>query len=603
MQIEDLASFPAGSAFDADLVIVGGGPAGLTIAREFFGSRVKVLVLESGLLEETADHAALAEVTSTGEPITDVQKSQRQNFHGAGTRFWTPAAQPFGVRCRALGGSTHAWAGKSAAFDPIDFQARSWVPYSGWPIQHSDLAPYLDRAAQVLNLGPNVYDDGLWERIPATPPTPKLDADELRSFFWQFARSRQDPLDIMRFGRDFLTYKADNTRVLLNATVTQIELSPDGNSVEGFRIATIDNVSSYVRTRAAVIAASGIENARLLLASNQQQANGIGNAHDIVGRFLMDHVSAEVGRFGPDAVAQISKRFGFYGLRHGGGTHMYMHGLAASPVAQERDHLLNSAVYFMQLRSPDDPWDALKRLIKRQSDHPLLDMRAVIAGTGLLARGLGTKLLNDGAMPTVLKEFIVATAIRYNPNLVAEEFQSRGIPHKLTGVRIDAIAEQRPDPNSRVTLSARVDRLGVPMANIDWRINSDDRRTIVRIAHLTRDGFVAAGLPPPVLESWVTENRPEDAVIIDMAHTVGTTRMSSDPRTGVVDETCRVHDVSGLYIAGASVFPTSGHANPTLMIVALAIRLADTIKRAFEGNQTHVRAHAAAPTAGGLDAA
>lgn len=581
MQIENLATFPSDSVFDADLVIVGGGPAGLTIAREFFGVGVKVLVLESGLLDETADHAALAEVDSNGEPSTDQQKTQRQNFHGAGTQFWTPESQPYGVRCRALGGSTHAWAGKSAAFDPIDFEARSWVPYSGWPIRRGDLDPYLDRAAQVLNLGPNVYDDGLWNLIAAAPPIPRLDADQLKSFFWQFARSRQDPLDIMRFGRDFVTNKADNIRVLLNATVTRIELSSDGMSVEGLRIATIDNVASRVRTRTAVIAASGIENARLLLASNQQHANGIGNGHDVVGRFLMDHVSAEVGRFGPDAVAQISRRFGFYGLRHTGGTHMYMHGLAASPIAQERYQLLNSAVYFMQLRSPDDPWDALKRLVKRQSDRPLLDLRAVVAGTGLLARGIGAKLLNDRAMPTVLKEFIVATAIRYNPNLVAEEFQSRGIPHKLTGVRIDAIAEQRPDPNSRITLSSRTDRLGVPIASINWRINNDDKRTIVRLAHMTRDGFLAAGLPPPILEPWVANNRPNDAVIIDMAHTVGTTRMSSDPHTGVVDATCKVHDLSGLYIAGASVFPTSGHANPTLMIVALAIRLADAIKRTF----------------------
>lgn len=603
MQIEDLASFPPDSVFDADLVIVGGGPAGLTIAREFFGTKVKVLVLECGLLEETADHAALAEVDSNGEPSTEQQKAQRQNFHGAGTRFWTPTSQPYGVRCRALGGSSHAWAGKSAAFDPIDFEARSWIPHSGWPIQHSELTPYLDRAAQVLNLGPNVYDEGLWDFIAAAPPTPKLDAEELRSFFWQFARSRQDPLDIMRFGRDFLTNKADNIRVLLNATVTQIELSPDGMSVEGLQIATIANVPSRVRTRTAVIAASGIENARLLLASNQQQAKGIGNGHDVVGRFLMDHVSAEVGRFGPDAVAQISRRFGFYGIRHGGGTHMYMHGLAASPVAQERYQLLNSAVYFMQLRSPDDPWDALKRLIKRQSDHPLLDLRAVIAGTGLLARGIGTKLLNDQAMPTVLKEFIVATAIRYNPNLVAEEFQSRGIPHKLTGVRIDAICEQRPDPNSRVTLSARTDCLGVPIATVNWRINDDDKRTIVRLAHMTRDEFLAVGLPAPALEPWVANNRPDDAVIIDMAHTVGTTRMSNDPHTGVVDKTCKVHDVSGLYIAGASVFPTSGHANPTLMIVALAIRLADTIKRAFEPGPTTVETPKAASNANGYEAA
>ena len=235
MLIEDLATFAAETVFEADLAIVGGGPAGLTIAREFFGTSTRVLVLESGLLAETPDHAALAELESVGEPRSDAQRQKRLAFHGANSPSWSPDLQPYGVRCRALGGSTHAWAGKSAAFNSIDFEKRSWIPYSGWPIGRASLAPYLDRAAHILNLGPNCYDDGLWELIGRAPPEPRLDVEGLHSFFWQFARSRLDHLDIMRFGREFVTFKADNVRVLLNATVRQIELAPNGNSVKGTR--------------------------------------------------------------------------------------------------------------------------------------------------------------------------------------------------------------------------------------------------------------------------------------------------------------------------------------------------------------------------------
>lgn len=578
MEIENLAAFSANSIFEADLAIVGGGPAGLTIAREFFGSSIKVLILESGLLDETPRHTDLAELESVGEPRTEVQKQKRIAFHGASSSSWSQELQPYGVRCRALGGSTHAWAGKSAAFDPIDFAKRPWLPYSGWPIGRESLAPYLDRAAVVLNLGPNSYDDGLWKLIGIAPPEPRIDIEGLRSFFWQFARSRIDHLDIMRFGREFVTFSAENVRVLLNATVRQIELTPNGDSFVGLEISTIDGVRSKVRAKSAVIAASGIENPRLLLASNATQSGGIGNSHDLVGRFLMDHAGARVGRFDSAGLADIVKRFGFYGVRHGGRTHMYMHGLTPSPLLQEREQLLNSAVYFMPERSPDDPWDALKRLLRRTSAKPLQDMLAVANGAGLLAKGVGMKLLASNATPAILKDFIVDTAIRYSPNFVAEEFQSRGLPHKLTGVWIDAIAEQRPDPESRVSLSNRTDQLGVPLAKVDWRINDDERRTIVRIAQLTRDVFARAGLPEPILEPWVAEQRLAEGVIIDMAHTLGTTRMSENPKSGVVDENCQVHGVRGLYVAGASVFPTSGHANPTLMIVALAIRLADRIK-------------------------
>jgi choline dehydrogenase-like flavoprotein len=581
MDIEDLTRFDRNSLFETDLVIVGGGPAGLTIAREFFDSSVRVLVLESGLLDETPDHAALTEVESIGEPNGVQKRERRTRFHGASAPFWSQELQPYGVRCRALGGSTHAWAGKSAAFDAIDFAARPWVPHSGWPVAQAALASYIDRAAFVLNLGPNAYDETIWKLVGMRPPEPRLHAEGLRDFFWQFARSRIDQLDIMRFGREFTTFQAKNVRVLLNATVTNIELAADGSSFQGLDIATIDGIASKVRAKCAVVAASAIENPRLLLASNKVQAAGIGNSRDQVGRYLMDHASARIGRFEPGDLGPVIKRFGFYGVRHDGQTHMYMHGLALSPELQERERLLNSAVYFLPERSPDDPWDALKRLLRRKSAHPAQDMLAVMAGAGLLTKGVGMRMLASSAMPAPLKDFIVNTAIRYSPNLVAGEFQDRGLPHKLTGLWVDAITEQRPDPASRITLSERTDRLGVPLACVNWRIGDDERQTIVRIADMVSDAFGRAGLPKPILEGWVAQKRLTDAMIIDMAHTLGTTRMSQTPNSGVVDVNCRVHGVRGLYVAGGSVFPTSGHANPTLMILALAIRLADTLKAEF----------------------
>jgi choline dehydrogenase-like flavoprotein len=585
MHIENLSKFNSGSVFETDLVIVGGGPAGLTVAREFFGTSIRVLVVESGLLNETQEHAALAAVESIGEPISELQKQKRIAFHGASSPLWSQDAQPYGVRCRALGGSSHAWAGKSAAFDPIDFASRSWVRSSGWPMKREALDPYLDRAADALNLGPNCYDDGLWQLLGINAPEPGLEAAGLRSFFWQFARDRIDQLDIMRFGREFAGLKAGNVRVLLNATTRRIKLTSDGSTFVGLDIATIDGMASEIRASVAVIAASGVENPRLLLASNAVHSNGIGNAHDLVGRFLMDHVGARVAGFEPSAIAPIMKRFGFYGLRHGGRTHMYMHGLAVSPEVQEREQLLNSAVYFMPERAPDDPWDALKRLLRGRSSSPLNDALAVVTGSGLVAKGIGMKALASTVMPDTLKKFIVDTVVRYRPNMAAEQFQSRGVPHKLTKLWIDAISEQRPNPDSRISLSDRTDRLGVPLAKVDWRIDDDERHTLIRVAELVCEAFPRAGLPRPFLEPWVAQKRIADGIVIDMAHTLGTTRMSENPRSGVVDENCRVHGVGGLYIAGGSIFPTSGHANPTLMILAFAIRLADKIKSEYFRSQ------------------
>jgi choline dehydrogenase-like flavoprotein len=573
-----LARLENGRELEADLIIIGGGPAGLTVAREFFGHQTRVLVLESGRLEEDARIGALNRVESVGEPSVESQIERRAAFHGASAQSWSPADQPYGVRCRVLGGSSHAWAGKSAAFDSLDFEPRSWVPYSGWPIARADLEPHIDRAAEQLNLGPSVSGDGLWSLMGCRPPEPQLDSDALRPFFWQFARSRIDRLDVMRFGPEFMREDAANVRTLLNATVTRILTNDTGSKFEGVEVACLEGVRARVRGKVCVLAASGVENARLLMASNQIRQAGIGNDHDVVGRFLLDHPSARLGRYDAADASRVVDRFGFYGLSQAGRTHMYMHGLALPRSVQEREGLLNCALYILEERAPDDPLEALKRLLARKSSAIGADLGALARSPGLLAKGLGMKALQGTLLPERVKTTVVNAAIKLNPNLVAREHLNRGIPHKLTGLIVEGISEQKPDPDSRVTLSETKDELGVARAKINWKIDRDARRSLARLGQQMSREFDRVGLPPPTLDAWVKQNSLDDAAIIDMAHTMGTTRMADDPKQGVVDRNCRVHGVGGLYIAGASVFPTGGHANPTLMLLALAIRLSDHLK-------------------------
>jgi choline dehydrogenase-like flavoprotein len=116
-------------------------------------------------------------------------------------------------------------------------------------------------------------------------------------------------------------------------------------------------------------------------------------------------------------------------------------------------------------------------------------------------------------------------------------------------------------------------------ARATWKISEVERRSVVRIGQLMREELPKAGLPEPILDDWIVNGRPADGALVDMAHIIGTTRMSDDPKTGVVDTQCEVYGVEGLYIAGSSIFPTSGHANPTLMILSIALRVADHLKR------------------------
>lgn len=565
MQVELLSDLDDNRTLRADLVIVGGGPAGLTVAQQVAGSGVRVLVVESGLAIEDADHAALNAVENVGELQTAEQMAKRTTFHGRNAKAWSPETQAFGVRCRALGGSTHAWSGKSAPFDEIDYRRRAWVDHSGWPFDRAHLDPFIDRAMAVLNLCPEV------------PGADFKDAG-LRSFFWQFARSRIDGTDVMRFGAEILAQKPDGLRVLLDATVTAVGLDDNGAHFSHVEVASVHGKRARIEAPYCVLAASGIENPRLLLASRDRHPGGIGNAHDVVGRYLMDHPSAQVGEIPAVAMGQLSRRFGFYSVHRDGRTHLFMHGLAITPEVQEGEQLLNAAVYFTPMRAPDDPWDALRRLVRLRSRQPGRDLLSTVRGIGLLAKGVGMKVLTSDRTPKAFKDLVINTAIRLNPNLVADEFQDKGVPHKMFGLAIDAITEQIPHPDSRVMLSDQVDRFGVPVARVDWRINEVERQTLRRIATLTSAALNALGYATPTFQDWVADDAASEAVIIDMGHTLGTTRMATDPKEGVVDADCRVHGVAGLYVAGGSVFPTSGHANPTLMILAMAIRLADHLK-------------------------
>jgi choline dehydrogenase-like flavoprotein len=196
------------------------------------------------------------------------------------------------------------------------------------------------------------------------------------------------------------------------------------------------------------------------------------------------------------------------------------------------------------------------------------DVLAVASSPKLLAKGAGMRLLSSSRRPRRLKDLVINQIIKQFPNFVAREYRSRGLPHKLSGLVVDGITEQCPNPESWITLSDKNDALGVPIARVDWRICQAARRSLIRLGHLLATELPRAGLPAPLLEEWVMKDRPQDSVIIDMGHLRAQRECrSNDPKSGVVDANCQVHGIARLYVSGASVFPTCGNTNPTLMIL------------------------------------
>jgi choline dehydrogenase-like flavoprotein len=513
-----------------DICIIGTGPAGSAIARELSGTNLRVTVLESGGFTRNAETDALNDIENVGHPRVDDQSS---------------------VRNRIVGGTSDTWGGRCAPFDAIDMETRDWVPDSGWPFSIEELGPYLDRTALHLGLavGDGFSDERFWTIASRKAPSFEPDRAVLLPFFWQFSRDDREtyPYEYMRFGRHLVSRLGANVTLVVNATALRIQPDDSGRAVRSVEFAGPDGRRRILPASTICVCAGGIENARILLSSDTVTPRGLGNDRDVVGRYLMDHPRYPVGSFKVFGSEGLQKRFGRYNVRG----HLFRAGLRLSPEIQQSEKLLNCAAWLGEVVGPDDPWDALRRIIRAKSQWPD-DALAVASNAGLLVRSL--------------KDYFL---------------EGNGIARKLEELELVCMCEQRPDGESRVTLSEHFDRFGVHLPRVDWRTHEDETRTMRRMGELVAEQFARMGLPSLALAPWVHDGG-EPPAFVDVAHPIGTTRMSDDPAKGVVDAQCRVHGIEGLYLGGSSVFPTASHCNPTQMIVALALRLADRLKAQAE---------------------
>ncbi len=513
-----------------DVCVIGTGPAGATIARELSHTAVRVTVLESGGPERRAEMDELNEIESIG---------------------WPRVMDQWRVRNRVIGGSSVTWSGRCAPLNEIDMQPRDWVPDSGWPFEIGDLIPYYDRSAKYLGLGEGsgFSDDRVWDYIGHQRPSPHFDDEKLLSMFWQYSRDPSSKFEQVRFGR-YLTPSGlgPNVTLVTNATVLRVNASESGASVESVEFADKGGRRWKLPVSTVVVCAGGIENARILLASDNVVPHGLGNEHDLVGRYLMDHLRGTVARFDIKLGQAVLNRLGSSYYSRAVGTNIYHLGMQLSPAVQRSEQLVNCAIWVNSDRTPNDPFEALMRFLRHEA-NVYRDLRAILVNRALLFRGLRERYI-----------------------------LRRSLPQTVAAVYVQAMCEQVPNRESRVTLTERRDRLAMRIPRIDWRVSDEEPRAMRRATEFMVEQLVRLGLEPPVLEDWVREGAMFPQTFRDVAHPTGTTRMSDDPVRGVVDAQCQVHGVRGLFVAGSSVFPTAGHSNPTHTIVALAIRLADALK-------------------------
>ena len=513
--------------FDADVCIVGSGPAGLAIARELADTHCRILIIESGGHEPASLTHDLDVVENVGAPRQVDQTV---------------------VRARAFGGTSSVWNGRCAPLDASDMEVRDWVPLSGWPITHADFAPYFKRAAGQLGLCAVDYDGALEARQPLGSPLALSYSDALRPYLWQFSVDDTDSSVAMRCARNMQQRDPSNLRVLLHATVTELVPDAGGARIEWLEIRSLTGKQAKVRARVIVLCAGGIETPRLLLASRRVVPTGIGNQHGLVGRHLMDHARCSLGQLRLPDAARLRPAFSLQSIEADGRQRYFLRGLALTADFQRRERLLGCAGWVHETEAADDPWTALKRLKMRHSDTRGSDLSALARQPWLTAQQLRRKLL-----------------------------QRQPVLRKLASVELMCDVEQAPDSDSRLTLSDACDSLGMPRARIDWRISELQKQTILRFGQQAARTFSSMGQQLSLAEP-MRDGQIDLTQLRDVAHPSGTTRMAASALHGVVDASGQVHGVERLYIAGTSVFPTQGHVNPTLSLVALAIRVADELK-------------------------
>lgn len=536
------------TGIDADICIVGAGPAGISIALALLGSGLNVVLLESG--GEGNDE-------STQALYQGVVEDDR--MHSPLDRY----------RMRRYGGSSTVWGGRCMPFDAIDFEHRTYVPLGDWPIDLNDVAPFYPRANALCEAGDFEYKahTAFGSTMPALIQgfdTPHFSADSLERF--------SCPTDFGARYRNRLR-DAQNVRLVMRANLTRITMDATCKTVQSVEARSLTGAVFSIRARKFVLAVGGLEVVRLLLNHPGSSGRGLGNAHDVVGRYYMCHLAGTIGevRFADKVKVQHGysrSDEGVYCRRR----------LALLPQTQQAQGLSNfvARLHHPRITDPQHRTGILSLLCLARFMVPYEYAKRLYGGrrmsVGLWFHHLYNVLLDLPAVVGFLWHWV-----RYR-TLAARKFPSIVVKPRANRYSIDFHAEQLPNPQSRVSLDARTDQWGVQRLRVDWRYTPRDVESVKAALALLAEDLAGSGVARFSYEPAEVE---EEMVRYGAygGHHIGTARMGTDPATSVVDAHCKLHEVDNLFIAGSAVFPTSSQANPTLTIVALALRLADHLRK------------------------
>lgn len=537
-------SHEALAAFAADVCVIGAGPVGLVAALELSARGARVLVLETGGRKPAPEARALS-----------AHENARPETH----------QDPAITVARRLGGTSNLWGGRCLPFDPVDFAPRpAWPDLPAWPIGPEALAPYEAAACRYLDCGAPVWR----EALPGVAADPAFGWESLER--WSNARRLQ-----ALHGPEL--ERRPSLLVALGATALGFEIDGAGR-LAALEVHVEGRGRGRLPVRRVILAAGGNESARLLLAERRRRPELFGGRDGPLGRCYMGHVAG--------AIADIT--FENAALHDGLDFHVDGHGsyvrrrLVPSPATQAEARLLNVAFWPVvpEAGDPAHRSGPLSAAFLALSVGPLgrlliaEALRRKIAGPPPYRRG--PHLRNVALDP--LATLAAIPAYLWRSRVARMRLPGFFLKNRARRYGLEYHSEQLPMPDSRLTLSERTDRLGLPLLRIDLRFAEEDAASVVR-AHDALEAWLARNRLARL--DWRVPREARAAAVLAQAvhgtHQIGTIRMGTDPRAAVVDGECRVFDLPDLHVLSTAVLPTSGQANPTFVAVQLALRLAERL--------------------------
>jgi choline dehydrogenase-like flavoprotein len=541
---------------DAEVAVVGAGPAGIIVALELARAGRRVALIESG-----------------GERF-DPKRQELGDTVGD-----DPHHDPMSLATRRqIGGASNIWGGRCVPFDPIDFEPREVAGAARWPLGYEDVSPYMERAAEWCRCGEPVFKAERMTELSGRTLVPGwVDGDVRASDLERWSL----PTNFGAVYGEELR-RAPNLRLETDLTCTEVVPAEGGSEHGGRKVDHLvarrpDGSRVEVRAQRYVLAAGGLESTRLLFASRRRDRDGLGNHSGHLGRWYMAHVEVRVGRAHfttpPEETiyAHERDREGVYVRRR----------FSFDPALQRAERLPNAVLWLVN----EEVGNAAHRSGVLSFVYLML---ASPLGGRFVAEGIRRHHLQTTEPPRLRDHFRnvlrdLPGTVRFACEFAYRRFLRQGrkvpgffVPSPDNAYPLCYHGEHLPHRESRVEPTDELDALGLPRLRTHLHF-ADEDVAAVRRAHelldrsLREQGLGRVEMLYDDVEAAVREQ------LFGGYHQSGTTRMSTDPADGVLDARLAVHGFDDLFVASSSAFPTSSQANSTFMLTAFAVRLADRL--------------------------